>query len=123
MTKKERYYVSQERDLKKDIRAVERLLFGLEDTVDEANLRAERAKKELAEAEADLNRVRRDMTVAKQRLDGYREQLKELHDARDGKTTPKKNQIETLELMDEVGVVQGLGLDYLPKLHINTRTP
>ncbi|KAG5355435.1 hypothetical protein CJU90_6746 [Yarrowia sp. C11] len=115
---KERYYEIQERDLKKDIRFVERALFGLEDNLDEANLRAQKAQKELDEAEADLKRARKEMKMAKQRLDSYRGQLKELHDAKDGKSTPKKNQIETLELMDEVEIVQGLGLDYLQKLEI-----
>ncbi|KAG5355874.1 hypothetical protein CJU89_5587 [Yarrowia sp. B02] len=116
---KERYYESQERDLKKDIRAVERALFGLEDNVDEAKLRAVRAQKELDDAEADLKRARHKMKLAKQRLDSYREQLKELHNARDGKTTPKKNQIETLDLLNEVDMVKGLGLDYFQKLQID----
>ncbi|AOW04678.1 hypothetical protein B0I72DRAFT_134898 [Yarrowia lipolytica] len=115
---KERYYESQERDLKKDIRSVERALFGLEDNVEGASLRALKAQKELDEAEADLEKARQEMKVARQRLDGYREQLKELRDARNGKTTPKKSQIDTLELMNEVEIVRGLGLDYLQKLEV-----
>lgn len=102
--------------MKKDIRTVERALFGLEDHVDEASSRALRAQKELDEAEADLKKAREKKKVAEQRLDSYREQLKELHDARDGKTTPKRNEIEKLELLNEVEIVKGLGLDYLQEL-------